>query len=105
MVFISDIFVKKYFKIFADMDYNVIHNACENRFEVIKDGLTGYVEYLPFDGGIDIVHTIVPPPLRGHGMAQALVEAAIQYARKEKLRVIPSCSYAAAYVRRHPDEV
>jgi len=82
------------------MNYNVIHNPHKNRFEVITGGLTGYVEYVPLDEGIDIVHTMVPPPLRGSGMAQALVEAAIQYAHEHKLRIIPSCSFASVYMQR-----
>ncbi len=87
------------------MDYKVTHNPRINRFEVVVDGLTGYVEYVPFNGGIDIVHTIVPTPLRGRGMAHALVASVLEYARKGKLRVIPTCSFAAVYLRRHPEEL
>jgi len=87
------------------MDYKVIHNPHENRFEAIVDGLTGYVEYLPFDGGMEIVRTMVPPPLRGKGMAQAVVEAAMQYARQHELHVVPSCSFAAAYMQRRSGKI
>ncbi|WP_199913847.1 GNAT family N-acetyltransferase, partial [Xanthomonas fragariae] len=31
-----------------------------------------------------------------------LVEAALNYAREANLKVVPACSYAEAYVRRHP---
>jgi len=34
-----------------------------------------------------------------------LVRAALDFARTERLRVIPACSYVAAFVERHPDLV
>jgi predicted GNAT family acetyltransferase len=43
----------------------------------------------------------VPAALQGRGLAAALVQAALAWARAERLR--PTCSYVAAYMRRHPD--
>ncbi len=47
-------------------------------------------------------HTAVPPALQGRGLAAALVQAALDWARAEGLVVRPACSYVAAYLRRHP---
>lgn len=47
-------------------------------------------------------HTEVPAALQGRGLAAALVQAALDWARAQGLRVRPSCSYVAAYMRRHP---
>jgi len=58
--------------------------------------------------GVDelvLTRTFVPPALRGRGLAEALVRAALDFARTERLRVIPACSYVAAFVERHPDLV
>jgi len=52
---------------------------------------------------LDIQHTFTPPPLRGHEIAARLTEAAFAYARQEGLRVVPTCSYTALYVERHPE--
>jgi len=38
----------------------------------------------------------------GHDPAR-LTEAAFAYAREEGLRVVPTCSYAALWVERHPE--
>jgi predicted GNAT family acetyltransferase len=48
-------------------------------------------------------HTEVPLPLQGQGLAAVLVQAALDWARAERLQVRPVCSYVAAYMRRHPD--
>jgi len=41
--------------------------------------------------------------LQGQGVAADLVHAALAFARSQGLRVRPSCSYVAAYMRRHPE--
>lgn len=50
-----------------------------------------------------IVHTEVPPELRGRGLAGKLVRAALEHARAQGLRVEPRCSYAAEWIGRHPE--
>lgn len=51
---------------------------------------------------MEIYHTEVPPALRGQGVAQKLARAALEWAQEEELKVIPSCSYVAAYIQRNP---
>lgn len=55
------------------------------------------------DGPLLVLHhTEVPWALQGRGLAAQLVQAALDWARAEGLQVRPSCSYVAAYMRRHP---
>ena len=84
------------------MDYEVKHRPERNRFELEKDGMTAFGEYEVEDGALDIMHTIVPPPLEGQGIAAALVEAAYKYAARQGLQPKATCSYAVAWLRRHP---
>lgn len=49
------------------------------------------------------VHTYTPEPLRGRGIALALVERLIADARAQGFRIIPSCPYVAAQFQRHPE--
>lgn len=84
------------------MEYEIVHHPERNRFEIHKNGLTAYVEYLPYNGGIDLIHTIVPRAMQGRGVAALLVGAAMNYARIHGLKVIPSCPYVPAYLERHP---
>ena len=43
------------------------------------------------------------PALRGHGVGEKLVRQALEWAREEGLRVIPSCWFVDTVVRRHPE--
>ncbi len=103
MVFAFVFDIKYERKNFSIMDYTVKHDADRHRFETTVDGYTGYVEYVAGRGTLDIIHTIVPMKIEGRGVAAALVKAAYEYARENGLKVIPSCSYAAMWVRRHPE--
>ena len=79
------------------------HDAAHHRFVTEVDGHTAWVDYVPGDSAIAIVHTIVPPEIGGRGIAGELVRAALLHARNEGLRVDPQCSYADAWMRRHPE--
>ena len=72
----------------------IIHNTQRRRFEIDGEGPRAYLEYVPVEGGIDIVHTIVSPMLGGRGYGSRLVRSALDYARDNGLKVIPSCSVA-----------
>jgi len=56
------------------------------------------------DDVIDLQHTEVPPSGRGKGIGDALVRAALAYARGRGARVMATCPYVQAWLRRHPDE-
>ena len=52
---------------------------------------------------LDIQHTFTPPAVRGREIAARLTAAAFDYARAEGLRIVPTCSYTAQWVARHPE--
>jgi uncharacterized protein len=79
----------------------VKHNRVEQRFEAKVEGRVCVVDYTPREGGIAFTHTYVPPELRGRGIAEKLVRAALEYARDERLRVTPECSYVETFIQRH----
>ena len=81
----------------------VRHNIAANRFEVETDGHVSLVDYRRAGKEITFTHTFVPPELRGRGLAEQLVQAALNYARTEQLQVIPACSYVARYIQRHAE--
>ena len=83
----------------------VQHNPAENRFEAIVDGLLSVADYHIADGVITFTHTFVPPELRGRGIAEKLVRTALDYARREQLRVVPACSYVGTFIRRNREYV
>lgn len=85
------------------MEYTVIHDEKVNRFEVFESGQIGYIQYLIKDGVMDMIHTIVPRQLEGQGVGSALVKYALDFARDERLKVIPTCSFIQAYIERHKE--
>ncbi len=85
------------------MNYSIIHYPNRSRFEIEMEGLTAYVEYLRTDDVFDIIHTIVPQPLEGRGIASSLVRTAFDYARDNKLTLKAACPYAHAWLLHHPE--
>jgi predicted GNAT family acetyltransferase len=81
----------------------IIHNAAAHRYELTVDGHLSVCEYELNDGMMNFTHTVVPPELRGRGIAEKLVRAALADARAAGRRVVPQCSYVAKFIERHPE--
>lgn len=80
----------------------VTHNEADHRFEVWIEGLLSKLDYIQDGKNFVIAHVGVHPELRNQGLAAKIVQTALEYAKQNSLRVIPMCSYAAAYIRRNP---
>ena len=81
----------------------VVHNAHANRFELTINGHLSLADYEIVEGRMILNHTEVSAALQGRGIAGKLVRAALESARSQGLRVVPACSYVAAYMDRHPE--
>lgn len=81
----------------------VTHHEAACRFEAEVEGQRCVAAYRRDGNVMDLVHTGVPAALEGRGIAARLVAEALAYARAQGLRVRPSCSYVAVYMRRHPE--
>jgi predicted GNAT family acetyltransferase len=81
----------------------VIHNAAASRFEARLDQGLAVADYHRQADRLVFFHTEVPFELRGRGIAGRVVGAALDYAQTEGLKVVPSCSYVRAFIRRHPE--
>ncbi|HLM53388.1 MAG TPA: GNAT family N-acetyltransferase [Pseudoxanthomonas sp.] len=84
------------------MTPKIDHQPESSRFSAAMDGREGTLAYRSEPGILELTHTYVPDEIAGRGIAGALVEAALEHARRERLKVVPCCSYAAAYIARHP---
>jgi len=83
------------------MDVRVEH--APGRFVARVDDLEVEIVYERRGEVLDVLHTWVPPPLRGRELAARLTDAAFAYAREHGLRIAPTCSYTRAYVSAHPE--
>ena len=79
----------------------VTHDKAAKKFLIENPKGTSYLEYSTEDGAITVLHTVVPKPLSGHGLAGELAEACFQFARNEKKPVRSECSYMTAWLKRH----
>ena len=82
---------------------NVRHNEPERRFEAELDGHISVADYERRENTMVLTRTYVPPELRGRGIAEKVVRAALEHARQENLKVVPACSYVAAFFERNPE--
>jgi uncharacterized protein len=86
-----------------DTPVQVTHNAAAHRYEAVVDGHLSICEYEEADGRMVFTHTVVPGELRGRGIAEKLVRAALADARAAGRKVVPACSYVAKFIERHQE--
>ena len=81
----------------------VRHNPAASRYEAEVEGRRVTTEYTRQGDVLVFHHTFVPPGLRGRGIAQQLVRNALEDVRLQRLRIVPQCTYVAAFIRRNPE--
>jgi uncharacterized protein len=85
-------------------DISMADQPDRERYELAIGGeLAGFVQYVERDGVLDFVHTEVLPAFEGRGLAGRVAQFALDDARRRGRKVVPSCSYIARYIERHPD--
>ena len=73
------------------------------RFEIEQDGQVASLEYSLAGNILELIHTEVPETLRHLGLAAALAENALQWARERGLKVDIICPMVRRYVDQHPE--
>ncbi|UOD49658.1 GNAT family N-acetyltransferase [Orrella daihaiensis] len=87
------------------MTHPIKHEVQKQRFTTTVDDHLCVLEYELTDSSMTITHTRVPEAVGGKGIAASLTQVALDTARSNKWRVVPRCSYAAVYIKRHPEYV
>lgn len=83
----------------------VQHDPSRSRFVVaLPDGDAELLYAMFGDDVINLEHTEVPASGKGQGVGDALVRAALAYAKERGFRVMATCPYVQAWLRRHPGE-
>ena len=80
----------------------VTDNQERQCFELDVAGTKAFIDYRRAGNVVTLAYAYVPPDLRGRGVGAALVAGALRLARERGEKIIPECSYVAAYVARHP---
>ena len=76
----------------------------EHRFVIADADGDAQLVYRVRGDRLVLVHTEVPEALNGRGIGGRLVRAAIERARRTGETVVPSCPFAAGWLRAHVDE-
>ncbi|MHB1869561.1 MAG: GNAT family N-acetyltransferase [Steroidobacteraceae bacterium] len=85
------------------MTHAVTDNCARRRFEFDGTGGAAFIDYRRDGEVLTLAYVLVPPHLRGRGVAAALVEGTLRLARARGERVVAQCSFAAAYIHAHPE--
>ncbi len=79
-------------------------NEAESQYEIlVGDEVAGYATYTDRDGARELPHTVVDPKFRGQGLSKPLIKAALDDARADDMRVIPSCPAVERFIEQNPE--
>ena len=80
------------------------HSGHRGAFFLERDGeRLAQMTYTVAGSRVIIDHTDVDDRLRGTGMGRKLVEAAVEWARKENTKLMPLCPYAKSVFDKTPE--
>ena len=82
---------------------SVTDNTPRSRFELEEAGHVAFADYFHRNGVLVIPHVEAPIALRGTGASGRLMEGLLTIVRERGEKLLPTCTYAAAYIRRHPE--
>ena len=82
---------------------SVIDNTARSRYEYEVEGHTAYIDYRRANGVVSLTHAAVPPELEGRGIGSAMVRGTLDLIRGRGEKVIPACSFVAAFIRKHAE--
>ena len=85
------------------MSPEITHDPDKRRFSTVVEGYECEVDYRLVGSIMTITHTGVPEAVGGRGIAANLMRAALTEAEARGWKVVPACSYAATYMRRHTE--
>jgi predicted GNAT family acetyltransferase len=84
------------------MGSDVRDNGPAGRFELAIGGQLAFANYRLTGSTLTITHVEAAVALRGTGAADRLMRGIMEHARRDGLKIVPLCSYAAAWARRNP---
>lgn len=82
---------------------NVTDNTARSQYELPVEGETVFARYRRTGDTVEILHVEAPVSLRGSGASGRLMQGIVDLARQNNEKLVPLCSYAAAWLKRHPE--
>ncbi len=75
----------------------------DQAFTVDLGGSQAFLKFHISRGRIYLDSTFTPEECRGKGVGTKMMEAAIEYARKKGLKIVPVCQFSVEYFKKHPE--
>lgn len=86
------------------MPWRIQHDMEANRFVMKTDHGEATLDYQRADQDtLDYRSTFVPEEDRGHGVGEALVLHAVDWAEETGFRVLPTCPFVRRVLQEHPE--
>ncbi len=85
------------------MRCTVKDNQAEGRYELEEAGQVAFARYHRMGDILYIDHVQAPAALQGTGTAGRLMQGMMEHIHSEGCKVVPVCSYAAAWLARHAE--
>jgi predicted GNAT family acetyltransferase len=82
---------------------SIINNKELLRFEASSNGELAMLTYRFYKNNLALMHTSVPQSMKGKGIGKKLVLAAIHFAIEQHKKLMLYCSFAAKFVKEHPE--
>ena len=82
----------------------ITNNEKSSQFEIELEGVKALIGYQKdADGNFNLRHTEVPEEFEGKGVRSRLVKHTLEQIKAAGKKIIPSCSFVADYIKRHPE--
>ncbi|HEX3553703.1 MAG TPA: GNAT family N-acetyltransferase [Thermoanaerobaculia bacterium] len=85
------------------MSLQVQNDEKERKFHAVVDGHEAVISYVKSGDAFNLLHTFVPEELRGHGVAEQLVQATLDQIQAQGAKFIPTCPFVQGFLKRHPE--
>lgn len=82
---------------------DVIDNTARSQYELPVEGQIVFARYRRSGDVVSILHVEAPVNLRGTGASGRLMQGIMALARERGEKLVPLCSYAVAWMKRHPE--
>jgi predicted GNAT family acetyltransferase len=81
---------------------SIVDNNARSRFEYDVEGHTAFIDYRRAGNVLSLTHAAVPTELEGRGIGSSMTRETLDLIRERGEKMIPLCSFVAAFVQRHP---
>lgn len=85
------------------MTIQVQHDDKQSKFYAEVEGGEAVIGYEKRGDTYDLLHTFVPPSLRGQGVADDLARQTLDQIRSKGGKIVPSCPFIHSFVERHQE--